>query len=230
MENIQQLENLIKDRNISQSLNIIAQRFPDQAVFSTSLGQEDQLLSDIIFTENIRIKIFTLDTGRLFQQTYDVLERMNHHYHKQIFIYHPDGSAIEQLINEKGPNSFYYSIENRKQCCNIRKIEPLKRALKGNKIWITGLRAEQSEYRSQMSILEWDADNEIIKYHPLLHWRYEEVVKYLKKNNVPYNILHDQGYPSIGCQPCTRGIEPGEDFRAGRWWWESSKKECGLHK
>jgi len=230
MDTVQQLENLIKDKNITEALKILAGKYPDEVVFSTSFGQEDQVLSDIILSNKIRIKIFTLDTGRLFQETYDVLESMKIRYKEVIHIYHPDSSAVEKLMTEKGPNSFYYSIENRKECCGIRKIEPLKRALKGNKIWITGLRAEQSEHRSGMPILEWDNGNQIIKYHPLIHWSLEEVTKYLKENHVPYNILHDKGYPSIGCQPCTRAIQPGEDIRAGRWWWENSKKECGLHK
>ncbi|HET9432271.1 MAG TPA: phosphoadenylyl-sulfate reductase, partial [Chitinophagaceae bacterium] len=143
---------------------------------------------------------------------------------------YPDSFAVQEFVTEKGPNSFYESVDNRKQCCHIRKVEPLQRALKGNKIWITGIRAEQSNNRHDMPMLEWDEVNQIIKFHPLLNWTWGQVKQYVSRNDVPYNPLHDKGFVSIGCAPCTRAVKPGEDFRAGRWWWEdNSKKECGLH-
>ncbi|MDY0315511.1 MAG: phosphoadenylyl-sulfate reductase, partial [Bacteroidales bacterium] len=149
---------------------------------------------------------------------------------KEIKVYYPQTQAIEDLVTKKGPYSFYESIENRKECCNIRKVEPLRRALKGKDIWITGLRAEQSQVRTEMHVVENDLGYGIIKINPLLHWTLDEVMKYLQMNNVPYNSLHHKGFVSIGCEPCTRAIKPGEDFRAGRWWWENnSGKECGLH-
>ena len=151
-------------------------------------------------------------------------------YHTGIKAYYPDHSLLENFIAEKGPNSFYESVENRKACCYIRKVDPLKRALKNNAIWITGLRAEHSADRHDMPQIEWDESNKIIKYHPILHWTTAEVKDYINQNDIPYNILHDRGFVSIGCAPCTRAIKPGEDFRAGRWWWEdNTKKECGLH-
>ena len=173
--------------------------------------------------------MFTLDTGRLFQETYDVLSSTTNKYKKQIKIYFPDTAAVEQLVTEKGPNSFYKSVENRKECCGIRKIQPLKRALKEVSVWVTGLRASQSDNRQSMHILEWDEGFGLIKFNPLIHWSLEEVEAYLKEYNVPQNALHKQGFVSIGCAPCTRAIMEGEDIRAGRWWWELSHKECGLH-
>ncbi len=151
-------------------------------------------------------------------------------YGKPIHAFYPDNELLEQMVNKKGPNSFYESVENRKECCAIRKIEPLKRALKGNSCWVTGIRADQSANRQFMSDLEWDEVNSLVKFHPIYNWTLDEVKNYIKHNNIPYNTLHDRGFPSIGCAPCTRAVQPGEDFRAGRWWWEDqSKKECGLH-
>jgi phosphoadenosine phosphosulfate reductase len=219
-----------KNKDISDSIKILCKEYKDKVVFSTSFGLEDQVIAHIIFSNNLPVKIFTLDTGRLFPETYAVFSRTLEKYNKKIKGYFPAKSDIEKLISEKGPFSFYHSIENRKECCYLRKIKPLKRALKGNEIWITGLRAEQSEIRNNLNIFEWDKENTIIKYHPLLHWKTTEVNKFIIENSIPYNILHDKGYPSIGCQPCTRKINESEDFRAGRWWWENnSKKECGLH-
>ncbi|HEY0667583.1 MAG TPA: phosphoadenylyl-sulfate reductase, partial [Sphingobacteriaceae bacterium] len=147
-----------------------------------------------------------------------------------IHAYYPQAEAVEQMVSKKGPNSFYESVENRKECCGIRKVEPLKRALSGMSIWITGIRAEQSANRHDMHSIEWDDANGLIKFHAIFDWTLDEVKEYIKENNIPYNPLHDKGFPSIGCAPCTRAVAPGEDFRAGRWWWEdTSKKECGLH-
>jgi len=183
-----------------------------------------------ILSKNLPISIFTLDTGRLFAETYSVWSSTNDRYQTKIRAYYPNQSVLEEFIQEKGPNAFYESVDNRKQCCHIRKVEPLKRALAGNAVWVTGLRAEHSPDRKDLEQVEWDASNNIIKFHPLLHWTTEEVRKDINARNIPYNPLHDKGFISIGCAPCTRAIKPGEDFRAGRWWWEdSSKKECGLH-
>lgn len=212
------------------ALRKLAELFPGEVIFSTSLGYEDQVITDLILANDIPIKIFTLDTGRMFAETYSVWKKTNDRYATKIEAYFPDRAAEETLMSTKGPYSFYDSVENRKECCGIRKVEPLNRALKGQKIWITGIRAEQSANRQSMPRLEWDASHNLVKFHPLMDWTFEEVKQYVKDNNVPYNPLHDRGFVSIGCQPCTRAIQPGEDFRAGRWWWEdNSKKECGLH-
>ncbi|MGO4905606.1 phosphoadenylyl-sulfate reductase [Flavobacterium sp. W20_MBD1_R3] len=215
---------------IVETLSFLANEYKDKVVFSTSFGQEDQVITALIGQNDLPITIFTLDTGRLFQETYDVFQKTLKKYQIDIKTYFPDTTAVEELLNKKGPNSFYESVENRKECCFIRKVAPLTKALKGNAIWITGLRAEQSENRSDLAFLEYDAHFDIIKFNPLLKWTLEEVQKYIDDNNVPQNVLHKQGFVSIGCAPCTRAITPGEDIRAGRWWWESSHKECGLHQ
>ena len=197
--------------------------------FSTSLGQEDQVLTDVIFKNNHPIKVFTLDTGRLFEQTYDVLDKTLKKYNKSISSFAPDNNELEALLDSKGPYSFYDSIENRKECCSIRKINPLQKALKGVDLWITGLRASQSNSRSTLSFFSYDDAFGLPKFNPLVNWTLEEVENYLEQNNVPQNSLHKKGFVSIGCEPCTRAVKPGEDIRSGRWWWEESKKECGLH-
>ena len=213
-----------------EALRTLAERFPGEVIFSTSLGYEDQVITDLILAHEIPIKIFTLDTGRMFSETYSVWKKTNDRYATKIEAYFPDRTAEEHLMSEKGPYSFYDSIENRKECCGIRKVAPLNRALKGRKVWVTGIRAEQSANRQTMPQLEWDEVHNLFKFHPLMDWTFEEVKQYVKDHKVPYNPLHDRGFVSIGCQPCTRAIQPGEDFRAGRWWWEdNSKKECGLH-
>lgn len=215
---------------IEEVIQKLVSEFPGQVTFSTSFSYEDQLISDIILKNNFPVKIFTLDTGRLFEETYSVWSATNERYHTHIKAYYPDQTSLEPFVEKHGPNSFYESVDQRKACCFIRKVEPLKRALKGNAIWITGIRAEHSLNRHDMQQVEWDESNQIIKYHPLLHWTTQEVKDYINEFNVPYNILHDRGFVSIGCAPCTRAIKPGEDFRAGRWWWEdNTKKECGLH-
>ena len=220
-----------KDFSIEETLSFLANEYSNQVVFSTSFGQEDQVITDFIGKNELPITIFTLDTGRLFQETYDVFHKTVKKYKTEIKTYFPETAAVESLLNEKGPNSFYSSVENRKECCFIRKVAPLTKALQGNAIWITGLRAEQSENRSDLNFFEYDAHFDIIKFNPLLKWTLQEVEEYLEKNNVPQNSLHKQGFVSIGCAPCTRAIQPGEDFRAGRWWWEdANKKECGLHE
>ena len=227
---MKEIQELIKGQTPEISLAKLATDFPGKVVFSTSLGYEDQVITHFIFSNNLPIEVFTLDTGRLFPETYSVFESTLQRYKKPIKTYYPQTETIEKLVSQKGPNSFYESMQNRKECCYIRKVEPLKRALKGNKIWITGIRAEQSGNRKDMPALEWDEGNQIIKFHPLINWTLDEVKKYISKHNIPYNSLHDKGFVSIGCAPCTRAIKEGEDFRAGRWWWEQNdKKECGLH-
>jgi phosphoadenosine phosphosulfate reductase len=213
-----------------QALQQLCEIYQGGAVFSTSFSEEDQVILHFLSEINSPPSIFTLDTGRLFPETYSTWSRSREKYQLAIQSYHPDHTSLQEFIESKGPNSFYESIENRKACCYIRKVEPLKRALKGKSLWITGIRAEHSPDRQDMTSLEWDPANQIIKYHPLLMWDHARVKDFIKENDIPYNPLHDKGFVSIGCAPCTRAIQPGEDFRAGRWWWESNKlKECGLH-
>jgi phosphoadenosine phosphosulfate reductase len=219
-----------KGFSIEETLAFLANEYKDKVVFSTSFGQEDQVITALIAKNDLPITIFTLDTGRLFQETYDVFHKTLKKYKKEIKVCFPEAASVEKLLEAKGPNSFYESVENRKECCFIRKVAPLTKALKGNAIWITGLRAEQSENRNDLALFEYDEKFEIIKFNPLLKWSLKEVEDYLDKNNVPQNALHKQGFVSIGCAPCTRAITPDEDIRAGRWWWESSHKECGLHQ
>ncbi|WP_353718020.1 phosphoadenylyl-sulfate reductase [Dyadobacter sp. 676] len=229
-ETLASLSAAIEGKSEAESLAILADLFPGEVVFSTSLGYEDQVITDLILKNNINISIFTLDTGRLFAETYMTLQKTNNRYDTKIKVFYPQTEAVENLVSTKGPLSFYESIENRKECCFIRKVEPLNRALKGAKIWVTGIRAEQSGNRHDMPRLEWDEAHQLFKFHPILDWTFEQVKQYVKSNGIPYNPLHDKGFVSIGCAPCTRAIQEGEDFRAGRWWWEDeSKKECGLH-
>ncbi|MFT2011354.1 phosphoadenylyl-sulfate reductase [Pontibacter sp. 13R65] len=225
-----QLEEAIDQKSIVESLQYLAEQFPGQIAFSSSLGIEDQVITHLIFSNNIPIRVFTLDTGRLFNETYNLLHNTNKRYKTKIEVYFPNTESVEKLVNEKGPNSFYQSVENRKECCYIRKVEPLNRALQGVKCWVTGIRREQSDARQTLKALEYDEKLQLVKYNPLLEWSFEETTKFAKENYVLYNPLHDQGFVSIGCASCTRAIQPGEHFRAGRWWWEdNSKKECGLH-
>lgn len=212
-----------------EGLLLLAEKYPGEIVFSTSLGQEDQVITDFISRNKIPISIFTLDTGRLFKETYELIDKTRARYKLPIQVMAPDTVQLEKLTSQKGFHSFYESVENRKECCRIRKIVPLNRALAGKKVWVTGLRAEQSENRQTMKAWEWDAGFELHKFNPLMDWTYEQVLAYLETHQVPDNPLHRQGFVSIGCAPCTRAIQPGEHPRAGRWWWEDSKKECGLH-
>jgi phosphoadenosine phosphosulfate reductase len=196
----------------------------------SSLGAEDQVLTDMIVNISRSVKIFTLDTGRLFPETYDLIEQTNKKYNIRIGVYFPDSVEVEEMVQAKGINLFYQSVENRKLCCSIRKIKPSQRALKGTEVWITGIRKDQTVSRFFNQIVEWDENYKMIKINPLLNWTEKQVWEYIRNNNVPYNALHDKGFPSIGCQPCTRAINPGEDVRSGRWWWEAPEhKECGLH-
>lgn len=205
--------------------------FKGRIVLSSSLGAEDQVLTDMVVKIAPETRIFTLDTGRLFYETYELIEKTCLRYKIRMEVYSPNSEQVEAMVAQKGINLFYNSIENRKECCNVRKIVPLKRAFNGAEVWICGLRKDQSVTRSETQMFEWDDDNGMIKLNPLINWTEKQVWDYIKENGVPYNTLHDKGYPSIGCQPCTREIFPGEDIRAGRWWWENAdSKECGLHK
>ncbi len=216
--------------NAVDSLKSFDKLFGEKAVFSTSFSIEDQVITHMIFSNNLNIRVFTLDTGRLFPETYSTWARTVEKYGKPIETFFPDATLLEPMLRAKGPNSFYESIENRQECCHIRKVEPLKRALQGNKLWVTGIRAEHSTNRTQMDKIEWDTANDTFKFHPLLNWTMDELKEFVKQFQIPVNPLHDKGFVSIGCAPCTRAIRPGEDFRAGRWWWEDAdKKECGLH-
>ncbi len=220
----------IRTKKIIEALKQFSEKYPNKVSFSTSFGIEDQVITHLIVSNNLPIRIFTLDTGRNFQETYSTWNKTLERYENKIEVYFPKPETVQKLMTEKGPNSFYDSVENRKECCFIRKVEPLKRALENQKIWITGIRAEQSANRQNMSDMEWDEAHQLTKFHPLFDWSFEEVKSFVQKNNIPYNTLHDKGFVSIGCSPCTRAIKQGEDFRAGRWWWEdTSKKECGLH-
>jgi len=230
-ENIEALNNRFRDSGPEDLLAWFAGEYKGKIAFSTSLGAEDQVVTYMIAAMQIPVKIFTLDTGRLFQETYDLLDITQKKYGITIDVYFPEAAGVEEMVKSKGINLFYDSIENRQLCCHIRKIEPLKRALQGMDVWITGLRKDQSVTRSDASMIEWDATFEKIKINPLINWDSDTMWKYLRAMNIPVNELHSQGYPSIGCMPCTRAVQPGEDVRAGRWWWELPQfKECGLHK
>ncbi len=227
---LKELSDLLAGKSIIEKLSGLVTLFPGQIIFTTSLGIEDQVITHLIFKNDLNIKVATLDTGRLFPQTYDVLSNTIIKYKKKIDIYFPEYEAIERLVTEKGPYSFYQSVENRKECCGIRKIVPLNRALTNMECWVSGIRAEQSENRSKMDWIEYDEQKGLFKFYPLFNWSMDEVKNFVKENNIPYNTLHDKGFVSIGCEPCTKAIKSGEDFRAGRWWWENDgPKECGLH-
>lgn len=211
------------------------QRVADQfapAVLASSLAAEDQVLTDIVLRHKLqdRIGIFTLETGRLHAETLAVIDKIKETYGYDVELYRPQSEAVEAYVKNKGLNAFYDSVELRKECCHIRKVEPLNRALQGKRAWITGQRRAQSTTRAELAVQEHDDAHAMEKFNPLADWSEEDVWHYIRSNNVPYNALHDRGYPSIGCEPCTRAIQPGEDVRAGRWWWENAdSKECGLH-
>ncbi|WP_118972419.1 phosphoadenylyl-sulfate reductase [Taibaiella koreensis] len=224
------LRDLLPSLSISGMFDVLCERFTGAITFSTSFSNEDQVIIDHVGRISDRIKVFTLDTGRLFPETYQTWAETVAWYNITIEAYFPEASELEPYLHEQGPNSFYRSPEERKTCCHIRKVSPLKRALRGNKVWITGLRAEHSPERQNLEQLEWDEAHQLIKYHPLLHWTTASVNSYIRERRLPYNVLHDRGFASIGCAPCTRALRPGEPLRAGRWWWEEAgKKECGLH-
>ena len=227
---LKELRERLPGKSIEECLEILVTIFPGRIIFTTSFGIEDQVITHKIFNNNIPVKVVTLDTGRLFPQTYEVFSHTIIKYKKKINICFPDYLSVEKMVTEKGPFSFYESQENRIECCRLRKVVPLNRALAGAECWISGIRAGQSDNRNQMDWLEYDEDKKLIKFYPLFDWSFDDVKNFINKNNVPYNSLHDKGYVSIGCEPCTRAIKPGEDFRAGRWWWENEgPKECGCH-
>jgi phosphoadenosine phosphosulfate reductase len=233
MENnlkLKELNDKLSGKTIEGQFAVLCDLFPGKVIFTTSLGIEDQVITHKIFKGNFNIKVVTLDTGRLFSETYDVLSNTVIKYKKKIHVTFPEYEAVEKMVTEKGPFSFYKSIEDRKECCRVRKVIPLNRAMAGMEVWISGIRAGQSDDRKQMNWLEWDEDKKMFKFYPLFEWSLEDVENFIKENYVPYNALHDKGYVSIGCEPCTRAIKKGEDFRAGRWWWENDgPKECGCH-
>jgi phosphoadenosine phosphosulfate reductase len=218
-------------RSIGATLaTLVSGSGPYNIAFSTSLSLEDQVITHMIATENLPVRIFTLDTGRHFSETYKTLQSTRDRYGINIEVYFPQAAAVEALMTKKGAYSFYESIEARKECCAIRKVEPLARAIKGVDVWITGIRKVHSPDRQNLPAIEVDHTNKLVKYHPLLDWTDFELKQYVDENNIPYNRLQDKGFLSIGCEPCTRAVKPGEDMRAGRWWWENpDKKECGLH-
>ncbi|HAG16866.1 MAG TPA: phosphoadenylyl-sulfate reductase [Bacteroidales bacterium] len=227
---LSELQKLVQNKSPQEIIQLFFEKFKNRIAFSNSFGAEDQVITDMISKIDKSLKIFTLDTGRLFPETYDIIERTSKRYGIPIQIYFPDALQVEKMVNEKGVNLFFESIENRKLCCHIRKIEPLKRAFQDLDVWICGLRKSQSITRNEVQIVEWDENNGLIKLNPIVDWTEEQVWAYIQENKVPYNRLHDKGFPSVGCQPCTRAIEKGEDLRAGRWWWENPEtKECGLH-
>ena len=227
---VDQLNEKLKGKSALEILKMVSAEFKQKIRFASSMGVEDQVITHMIADNQLPVEVFTLDTGRMFPETYEIIEKTESRYNIKISIYFPDAQDVENMVNEKGINLFYHSIENRKLCCGIRKIKPLKKALDGMDAWITGLRREQSPTRKEMKVVEWDEGNKLIKVNPLLEWSEKQTWDFIKENKIPYNTLHDKGFPSIGCQPCTRAIMPGEDLRSGRWWWENPEtKECGLH-
>jgi phosphoadenosine phosphosulfate reductase len=228
---IAQLNQEFEAKSPEEILTYFLYEYGDRIALSSSLGLEDQMLTDIILKTKKDARIFTIDTGRLFPETYSLIDKTNMKYSVKMEVYFPENKPVEEYVRTNGINAFYESIEKRKACCNVRKIQPLQRALSTLDAWICGLRQEQSVTRTGVQVVEWDEVNSLIKINPLARFTEQEVWDYIKKNNVPYNILHTKGFPSIGCQPCTRAVGEGEDIRAGRWWWENpDHKECGLHK
>ena len=230
-EQIRQLNIKFENSPPEAMMEYFFNEYGKEMSFATSLGAEDQVITHMLSNISKQARIFTLDTGRLFPETLDLIDASNKRLGINIEVFFPEWKQVEQMVNSKGINLFYESIENRKECCNIRKIVPMMRALKGTKVWISGLRAEQSVTRQGLPLIIWDENFNLIKINPLHKWTEKQVWDYIQDNNIPFNKLHEQGFPSIGCQPCTRAIEKGEDIRAGRWWWElPENKECGLHK
>ena len=226
-ENIEKLNLMTPE----EAMRYLMDKYGDRIALSSSLSLEDQVITHMMLSIRKNARIFTLDTGRLFPETYSLIDKTNMKYGIKMEIYFPDHEKVEAMTRKHGVNLFYESIEKRKECCNVRKIEPLNRALSTLDVWVCGLRREQSITRGDMKMVEKDPYSNVIKFNPLIDWSLKDVTDYIKANNIPYNPLHDKGYPSIGCQPCTRPVAEGEDIRSGRWWWEDpDKKECGLHK
>lgn len=230
-EDIESLNHQFAQAGPETTIAYFLNQYGNRIALSSSLGAEDQVLTQMVWTANAQAKVFTLDTGRLFPETYDLIDRTCRRYKNRIEVYFPLADRVQQMVHEKGINLFYESVENRKQCCHIRKIEPLQRAFSQLDAWICGLRSQQSVTRSQIQVVEWDANNGLLKINPLANWSETQVWDYIRAHKIPYNPLHDKNYPSIGCQPCTQPVQPGQDIRSGRWWWENPEsKECGLHK
>lgn len=231
MVNIEQLNSLMGGKSPQEVIEYFLREYKGKIALSSSLGLEDQVLTDMVCKIDKETRIFTLDTGRIFPETYSLISRTNSKYGIKMEVFFPDHTKVEEMVNAHGINLFYDSVEKRKMCCNVRKLEPLSRAFAGLEVWICGLRRAQSVTRTNMKVVEWDEMNKMIKINPLIDWSEEDCWEYIEKNGVPYNVLHKEGFPSIGCQPCTRAIREGENIRAGRWWWESpEQKECGLHR
>jgi phosphoadenosine phosphosulfate reductase len=230
IQNIKEWNESFYNTSTKDVLKFFVAEFGDKICLSSSMGAEDQVLTDMLVTINPNIRILTLDTGRLFPETLSLIDRTCKQYGIKIDVLFPEYKQVEEMVKDKGINLFYDSVEKRKLCCHIRKVEPLKRALSGMKGWISGIRKDQTLNRFDTKLIEWEDTYKIVKINPLLKWTEKMVWEYIRSNNVPYNELHDKGFPSIGCQPCTRAITSGEDSRAGRWWWEDQgRKECGLH-
>jgi phosphoadenosine phosphosulfate reductase len=230
-QEIEKYNSRLEGASPHEIIGFFAEEFNGRIAFATSLGAEDQVITEMIAGIDPGMKIFTLDTGRLFQETYDLLDITRKKYGLNIEVYFPDAMDVEEMVNSRGINLFYESAENRKLCCFIRKTEPLSRALQGIDAWICGLRRDQSVTRQEIKAVERDSLQQKIKVNPLANWNLEQVWDYIHAHKIPYNTLHDKGYPSIGCLPCTRAVQPGEEIRAGRWWWESPEnRECGLHQ
>jgi phosphoadenosine phosphosulfate reductase len=230
MNELNELNQTFTNSSAEEILAYFLSKYKDKVALASSLSIEDQVLTDMILKIDTSAKIFTIDTGRLPYETYKLIDSTNSFYDYKLDVYFPQHLTLQEMIKDKGINLFYESVENRKLCCYNRKVEPLKRALKGLDAWICGLRREQSVTRQNLDIVELDESNNLIKINPLLNWTEEQVWDYIKSNNVPYNKLYDQNYTSIGCAPCSRPIQKGEDIRSGRWWWENPEtKECGLH-
>lgn len=229
-ERIASWQQELDSQSAEDTLRWAAAKFPGRIALASSLGLEDQVLTDMIARRAVGISVFTLDTGRLFPETYELIERTRARYGLQIRVLFPQSPAVEKMVNQHGVNLFLETVDLRKKCCHIRKIEPLKRALTGLEAWVTGLRREQSITRQQVEVIESDEANGLVKLNPLAGWSEDQVRAYVEAHDVPYNPLHDRGFPSIGCSSCTRAVGPGEDPRSGRWWWEQPEhRECGLH-
>lgn len=228
---LKRYQNELANYSAQEILEWVVENFEIEGIaLASSMGAEDQVLTDMILSGGSKIDIFTLDTGRLPEETYKVIQEVEDKYGRNIEVVFPESLSVQDFVNNYGINSFYQSIENRKECCRVRKIEPLKKRLKGLNIWITGLRKDQSITRDKLQKIEYDEGFGLLKLSPLADWSESDVWDYIKKNKVPYNKLHDKGYPSIGCGPCTRAVKTGDDIRSGRWWWEKPEhKECGIH-
>jgi len=230
-EDIAALNDLLEGKSAQEIISFFVGKMNDKITFGTSLGAEDQVITHMLVESKMDFKIFTLDTARLFAESYELIDRTNKRYDIKIDVFFPDYNEVEEMVAEKGINLFFDSIDNRHLCCQIRKLNPLKRAVVGREAWFTGLRKSQSVTRVDMQIVEWDENSAMLKVNPLIDWSEDDVWNYIEEHSIPFNPLHKKGYPSIGCQPCTRAIMEGEDVRAGRWWWENPEsRECGLHQ